>query len=1025
MVKSAKYFLLKLTLGFLLLSGCLNKVEAYTYQIGDYGFTSISGNWGILTNWKQWDGIGWNTNPLAVPGTSDNVFILSGNTCFIEASAKYCKNLTVESGTTRLYTNLNVPASNRYISLYGNIVCDGNIGNGTTFDNICFNIEGVNDTISGIGVFDCSRMRKSSSNNSTTNLVISMNITLRFDASSSTQIYNNTGNTIFNITVSTGSTLTLTGAGNASMDGIDGNFLDERGGFYYIYGTMVVPGTFYMATNNTNPIYACGIYIGPTGILRAGSPRPVASGLATHNLTMVSGSLFQITGTPFTNSFSFVNNNYILSPGSTIEYSATGPQTVESLLTYANLKISGPANWPATISGVTGSSSIISTAITGSSSANTITVASNIGLNLGMLVSGTGINAGALIIGISGTTITLSVNNFSVVSGTGTFVANTITVGSAGGIQVGMTLTGTGIAPGAAVTAVSGTTIYLSFPNTGVPSGPATFTSDKKASVGATTILGNFTMTGSVFYPNVTIPTVFVGGDWLSTNKVNFFETLSTVVLNGTVNQNIIINPSGNEDFYNLKINKTAGKVFLSSSPATIANIINNLDLTAGNIVTSVTTSIISYYVQLSSAATVSNVSDVSFVEGNCAKQVLLATPITFTFPVGKIAKYRPITISGTPTTTCFMFAEYFKSDPALIPSDLTNKAVTLDHISRCEYWKLRQQGAGAAQNFSIIPSWDTYSACPLGVTNLPTLRVTSATSIGQNFTIGLSGAFTVNVSSTTGLVIGMYVIGTGIGAGAIITNIAGLTLTLSVANSSAVSGTGNFIGKWNDQGNSSTTGSTSSGTITTGAPIGFVSTSPVAAIPFTLSSSDPQNPLPIELLSFTANAHDQKVILNWVTSSEKNNDYFVVERSNNGYDFESVFKKSGAGTSYIINKYSDVDNKPYSGLSYYRLKQVDYDGSATYSKIIAINLNRKSNILVFPNPVDDMLHFSSLENVSFDNSILEIYNTVGQLLIHEKLNISNESNYTVPINTLPSGMYRALIFGDNLQAVHLTFVKK
>jgi len=112
--------------------------------------------------------------------------------------------------------------------------------------------------------------------------------------------------------------------------------------------------------------------------------------------------------------------------------------------------------------------------------------------------------------------------------------------------------------------------------------------------------------------------------------------------------------------------------------------------------------------------------------------------------------------------------------------------------------------------------------------------------------------------------------------------------------------------------------------------------------------------PLPIELLSFEARLSGEVINLVWTTASETNNDYFTVERSKNGLDFEDIIKVDGAGTSQRGITYLAVDdnpplfplNKGGQGVVYYRLKQTDYDETFTYSKIVAINLEASASAL-------------------------------------------------------------------------------
>lgn len=94
---------------------------------------------------------------------------------------------------------------------------------------------------------------------------------------------------------------------------------------------------------------------------------------------------------------------------------------------------------------------------------------------------------------------------------------------------------------------------------------------------------------------------------------------------------------------------------------------------------------------------------------------------------------------------------------------------------------------------------------------------------------------------------------------------------------------------------------------------------------------------LPITLLSFIAQKVQGGVLLEWVTASEKNNDYFTVYRSHNGFDFEAIGSMSGAGTTNISHEYSYTDYSVFGGVTYYKLGQTDYDGKKTYSPILSV----------------------------------------------------------------------------------------
>ena len=149
----------------------------------------------------------------------------------------------------------------------------------------------------------------------------------------------------------------------------------------------------------------------------------------------------------------------------------------------------------------------------------------------------------------------------------------------------------------------------------------------------------------------------------------------------------------------------------------------------------------------------------------------------------------------------------------------------------------------------------------------------------------------------------------------------------------------------WRDEGNGATAGIPSDGTVTSAGGISTFS-------PFTLASTTPINPLPIELLSFQATAQDDHVLLEWVTASERDNDYFTIERSIDGINFEDVGVVDGAGNSSVTLEYDLIDPNPYLGWSYYRLKQTDYNGEFSYSEPDAVYFGTESEFTIYPNPL-------------------------------------------------------------------------
>lgn len=168
--------------------------------------------------------------------------------------------------------------------------------------------------------------------------------------------------------------------------------------------------------------------------------------------------------------------------------------------------------------------------------------------------------------------------------------------------------------------------------------------------------------------------------------------------------------------------------------------------------------------------------------------------------------------------------------------------------------------------------------------------------------------------------------------------------------------------------------------------------------------------PLPIELSTFNAERNGDEVRLTWETYSETNNDYFLVERSVDGVEFSEIDWVDGAGTSVSFNSYQVTDFDPIKGLSFYRLKQVDFDGSQGYSHIKAVKFDDPIGIQI------ERIFYSEgrLEMHLTEKSISEYLFTVtgvnGQKVI-ELTGVGQSLSATR--QHLPSGLYIASVFNN------------
>jgi YHYH protein/Secretion system C-terminal sorting domain len=138
---------------------------------------------------------------------------------------------------------------------------------------------------------------------------------------------------------------------------------------------------------------------------------------------------------------------------------------------------------------------------------------------------------------------------------------------------------------------------------------------------------------------------------------------------------------------------------------------------------------------------------------------------------------------------------------------------------------------------------------------------------------------------------------------------------------------------------------------------------------------------LPVELLDLSANLVDNKTILKWLTTSEKELKCFEIESSNNGTDFRKIGIVKANGNSTSNTNYLFIDDQLLNDLKYYRLKQIDNNGKYSYSKIVSLHNNNDNNeIGIFPNPVANLLILQAkgINNSSLD---IELFNTNGQLI--------------------------------------------
>ncbi len=170
---------------------------------------------------------------------------------------------------------------------------------------------------------------------------------------------------------------------------------------------------------------------------------------------------------------------------------------------------------------------------------------------------------------------------------------------------------------------------------------------------------------------------------------------------------------------------------------------------------------------------------------------------------------------------------------------------------------------------------------------------------------------------------------------------------------------------------------------------------------------NEPSNPLPVELISFNGINLGNKNELKWTTAAETDNDYFVIQRSADGNNFESLKEIPGAGNSTSRVDYSFIDTNPFEGINYYRLKQVDFSGNYRYSEIITLKYEKiQDPCYLFQSEYGLMLNCPELKNVQ-----VQVIKPDGSILKNISMPMSGELN--VNSGNLNEGIYMIRLFND------------
>jgi hypothetical protein len=213
--------------------------------------------------------------------------------------------------------------------------------------------------------------------------------------------------------------------------------------------------------------------------------------------------------------------------------------------------------------------------------------------------------------------------------------------------------------------------------------------------------------------------------------------------------------------------------------------------------------------------------------------------------------------------------------------------------------------------------------------------------------------------------------------------------------------------GSWVDEGGSGTS-----------SPSGSITISGISSLRTTYTLGNAiggSNPLPVNWLSFDAKRVANNVNLTWATSSESGADYYLIERSNDGFNFESLGKVKAIGNSTVINKYHYTDAYYLPNVMYYRLKQVDVNGKYCYTSIRTVYPDSKNTVTSFyPNPVSGNTMHVYLGNKAPNTVNVVMYSETGKICSQSTYyNCTDVLNIHIP-DTMKSGVYKFVCYDMN-----------
>lgn len=184
---------------------------------------------------------------------------------------------------------------------------------------------------------------------------------------------------------------------------------------------------------------------------------------------------------------------------------------------------------------------------------------------------------------------------------------------------------------------------------------------------------------------------------------------------------------------------------------------------------------------------------------------------------------------------------------------------------------------------------------------------------------------------------------------------------------------------------------------------------------------SGSNNPLPVQLVLFDAALNKENAaICEWVTASEINNDFFTLERSRDGLHFEELGRVDGAGNSTQALQYTFTDPTPFNGVTYYRLRQTDFDGQFSYSEIKTVRLQR-AGLQLYPNPASDRV-WISIGEVEVEEVRIVLVDATGRVTRQVQVSgLEGATHLPLDLSGLSKGVYQVMVaYGNTTETSRL-----